>query len=277
MTTNYEYLQNSQEILTGKATLNVFDFASGKVSEDTITYQNSLLFAIHGAGNAFHLARIPANQSPTQNEIDQYKSWIRESFRLQTKSLGGKGEKDWMFPIIASSSRTHGNYFCNLGTRPNLGRIYFGSAFHACNYGSNLVSNCRLIQSLGLNYIFIEDESFETMQKELLVEDNTAYPGDSFGLCSESVAKLLTGGATRRKGLPEWDETTLHPIQARILFENRMVWKGTLAASKNLPAVRIRDKLGQTLGFYADYDCILPRSGIKGNNKPKDKEVFRGR
>ena len=243
MKTSIEFFDHANNEIV----LPMYSFSSKDWLEE-VKYKNTLIGAMH-PGIPMCLGKVPTRRELKENEaeINRYIKLIRGGIELG-------GEK--LHLNFSSNSRTHG---VGIFTKPDIASIYFGpnNPMSYVNYGSILMTSCRkMLTFKGINVLIVDDEHPDIRKTGL---------GDSHGKCSPRLLSILSEGIDR----VDQDNREFTPIQVRIGFPNKFLFKGTLMGWNNgvVPAaIRKRYKVE---GEGSDWDLILTLSGIKGN-KPAD-------
>lgn len=243
MKTSFEFFDHANNELV----LPMYSFSSQKWLEE-IKYKNTLLGAMH-PGLPICLGKVPTRRELKEDEakINRYIQLIREGIELG-------GEK--LHLNFSSNSRTHG---VGVFTGSDVSSIYFGpnNPMSYINYGSILLTSCRKMLTFEkINVLIVNDEHPDVRETGL---------GDSHGKCSPRLLSLLSEGENR----VDQNNTEFTPLQVRVGFPNKFLFKGTLMGWNNGVVPKpILDRY-KTKGGGSDWDLILTLSGIKGN-KPAD-------
>lgn len=243
MKTKFEFFDHANNELV----LPMYSFKTEKWLQE-VKYKNTLLGAMHPG------LRICLGKVPTRRELKENETEINRYIKLMRKGIELGGET--LNFNFASNARTHG---VGVFTGSDIASIYFGAnnPMSYVNYGSILLTSCRKILTFEKVNVLIVDDEYPDIRKTGL--------GDSHGKCSPRLLSLLSEGVDK----VDQDSKEFTPVQVRIGFPNKFMFKGTLMGwNQGVVPAAIRERY-RVKGEGTDWDLILTLSGIKGN-KPAD-------
>ena len=243
MKTKFEFFDHANNELV----LPMYSFKTEKWLQE-VKYKNTLLGAMHPG------LRICLGKVPTRRELKENETEINRYIKLMRKGIELGGET--LNFNFASNARTHG---VGVFTGSDIASIYFGAnnPMSYVNYGSILLTSCRKILTFEKVNVLIVDDEHPDIRKTGL--------GDSHGKCSPRLLSLLSEGVDK----VNQDSKEFTPVQVRIGFPNKFMFKGTLMGwNQGVVPAAIRERY-RVKGEGTDWDLILTLSGIKGN-KPED-------
>ncbi|MEB3884047.1 hypothetical protein [Lyngbya sp. CCY1209] len=238
-----------------KTEMAVYDFGGQEWLDSTITYHNNLIRAMHP-----ELLMVVGAVDPGIKLDSQVEALLIDRMRKGIPLVAGApvgDRKSRLYLDIAGSARTHGNFIFTDG---NVGEVYFKDSMGRINYGSILLTECRVIHHFSnLRILWVDEEDPEERRKMkggsgIEHDYKEAFlPGDAHAKCTPDFAQAIGASDT--------------PMQIRVGIPGRYVWKGTVTANPD-PG---DDDLGT---WWLEYDgdrgidLILPHSGAKGHKPP---------
>lgn len=231
-----------------KTEMAVYDFGGQEWLDSTITYHNNLIRAMHP-----ELLMVVGSVDPSipvslHGPILQR---MRQGIPLVPGAKVGD-PKSRLYLDIAGSARTHGNFIFTDG---DVGAVYFKDNMGRINYGSILLTECRVIHHFSNLRVLWVDEEDPDERRKMKGSDHeykeAFLPGDSHGKCTPTFASEIGSSYT--------------PMQIRVGIPGHYVWKGTVTANRPLNPGEAGPTLPPQYDGDPAIDLILPLSGAKGH------------
>jgi len=237
-----------------KTEMAVYDFGGQEWLDSTITYHNNLIRAMHP-----ELLMVVGSVDPSIPET--LHGLIIDRMRLGIPLVSGAAvgdRKSRLYLDIAGSARTHGNFIFTDG---NVGEIYFKDSMGRINYGSILLTECRIIHHFNALRILWVDEEEADERRKMKGGSGTGHdykeaflPGDAHAKCTPDFAQAIGASDT--------------PMQIRVGIPGKYVWKGTVTANPDPAGAGGADSWWLEYDGDRAIDLILPFSGAKGHKPP---------